>query len=45
MVAADALAIFAGLRLHRALAERQIARAARLLFIVFGVGSIAIALW
>jgi len=45
MVAADALAIFAGLRLHRALAERQIARAAGLLFIVFGVGSIAIALW
>lgn len=45
MVAADALAIFAGLRLHRMLPERQIARAAGLLFIVFGVGSITIVLW
>ena len=44
MVAADALAIFVGLRLHRVLPERLIARAAGLLFMLFGVGSIAFAL-
>ena len=44
MVAADAVAIFVGLRMHRVLPERLIARAAGLLFILFGVGSIALAL-
>jgi putative Ca2+/H+ antiporter (TMEM165/GDT1 family) len=45
MVAADALAIFAGLQLHRVLPERQLALVAGVLFIVFGIGSIAITLW
>ena len=43
MVAGDAIAIFAGLRLHRALPEHLIAIAAGWLFIAFGVGAIAFA--
>ena len=44
MVGADAVAIYAGLRLHRAIPERMLARAAAALFIVFGVAAIVFAL-
>ena len=43
MVAGDAVAIFVGLRLHRALPQHLITIAAGWLFIAFGVGAIAFA--
>ena len=45
MVGADAVAIYVGLRLHRAIPERVLARAAAALFIAFGVAAIAFSLW
>ena len=45
MVGADAVAIYVGLRLHRAIPERVLARAAAALFIVFGVAAILVSLW
>ncbi len=45
MVGADAVAIYVGLRLHRAIPERVLARAAAALFIAFGVAAILFVLW
>jgi putative Ca2+/H+ antiporter (TMEM165/GDT1 family) len=45
MVGADAVAIYVGLRLHRAIPQRVLVRAAAALFIAFGVAAIAFSLW